>query len=120
LKPIEGPGKVLICTVKDDIHDIGKNIVVALLRVEGYEVFDLGKDVSTKEILGKVAAWFRDIVGLSALLTTTMPRQREVITAIMKAGLREKVKVMIGGAPTTDEWAEEIGADGWALMWCLQ
>jgi len=114
LKPIGSLGKALICTVKDDIHDIGKNIVVTLLRVEGYEVFDLGKDVSTEEILEKVAAWSPDIAGLSALLTTTMPRQREVITALKKARLREKVKVMIGGAPTTDEWAEEIGADGWA------
>ena len=111
---LESIGKVIICTVKDDIHDIGKNIVITLLRVEGFEVIDLGKDVSTATIVEKVKDLKPDILGLSALLTTTMVRQREVIEALEKAGLRDKVKIMIGGAPTSEEWAEEIGADCWA------
>jgi len=111
---VETIGRVVLCTVQGDIHDIGKNIVATLLKVEGFEVIDLGKDVPTERIVEKVRELKPDILGLSALLTTTMIRQKEVIKALEKEGLREKVKVIIGGAPTSEEWAMEIGADGWA------
>jgi len=111
---METIGRFIICTVQGDIHDIGKNIVATLLKVEGFEVIDLGKDVPTELIVQKVKELKPDILGLSALLTTTMIKQKEVIEALKEAGLRDKVKVIIGGAPTSAEWAREIGADGWA------
>lgn len=110
----ESLGKVIIGTVKGDIHSIGKDIVATLLEVEGFEVINLGEDVPTKVFVEKVKEHNPDILGLSSLLTATMPAQREVIKALKEAGLRDKVKVIIGGAPTTKEWADEIGADGWA------
>jgi len=113
-KGMESMGRFLIVTVKDDIHDVGKNIVSTLLKVEGFEVIDLGRDVNAETVIEKVRELKPDLLGLSALLTTTMIRQREVIDALRKAGLRDKVRVIIGGAPTSKEWAEEIGADGWA------
>jgi len=88
--------------------------VSTLLKVEGFEVIDLGRDVNAETVIEKVRELKPDLLGLSALLTTTMIRQREVIDALRKAGLRDKVRVIIGGAPTSKEWAEEIGADGWA------
>jgi corrinoid protein of di/trimethylamine methyltransferase len=111
---IEKKGLVVICTVNGDVHDIGKNLVGLLLGASGYEVVDLGRSVSLDTILEKVNTLSPQIVGLSALLTTTMPGQKEVIKALEEAGLRDKVKVLVGGAPVTREWANEIGADGYA------
>ena len=106
-------GRVLIGTVAGDIHDIGKNIVSMMLFTAGFEVYDIGKDIPTDEFVKKTQELNADIVALSALLTTTLPAQREVIEALKKAGLREKVKVLVGGAPATAKWAEEVGADGY-------
>ena len=107
-------GLYLIATVEGDVHDIGKNLVHLLLSASGYEVVDLGKDVPTQKIVERVKQLNPDILGLSALLSTTMPGQRRVIEAIQEAGIREKVKIMVGGAPVTRNWAEKIGADGFA------
>ncbi|UCD46117.1 MAG: corrinoid protein [Candidatus Bathyarchaeota archaeon] len=104
-------GKFLIGTVEGDIHSIGKNIVKTMLIAAGFEVVDLGTDVKTETIVEKVKELEPDIIGLSALMTTTMTKQREVIEALKKEGLREKVKIIVGGAPVTEEWVEEIGAD---------
>ena len=104
-------GKFLIGTVEGDIHSIGKNIVKTMLIAAGFEVIDLGTDVKTETIIEKVKELEPDIIGLSALMTTTMTKQREVIEALKAAGLREGVKVIVGGAPVTEAWVEEIGAD---------
>jgi len=104
-------GRFLIGTVKGDIHSIGKNIVATMLQAAGFEVVDLGVDVSTGVFVEKVRELKPDILGLSALMTTTMTMQREVIAALKEAGLRENVKVVVGGAPVTEAWATEIGAD---------
>lgn len=104
-------GKFLIGTVEGDIHSIGKNIVKTMLIAAGFEVIDLGTDVKTETIIEKVKELEPDIIGLSALMTTTMTKQREVIKALEVAGLREKVKIIVGGAPVTEAWVEEIGAD---------
>ena len=109
----EALGKVLIGTVAGDIHDIGKNIVSMMLFTAGFEVYDIGKDVPTEDFVKKTREYNADIVALSALLTTTLPVQREVIEALKKSALREKVKVLVGGAPATAKWAEEAGADGY-------
>jgi corrinoid protein of di/trimethylamine methyltransferase len=106
-------GRVLIGTVAGDIHDIGKNIVSMMLFTAGFEVYDIGKDIPTEEFVKKTQELNADIVALSALLTTTLPAQRDVIEALKKAGLRQKVKVLVGGAPATAKWAEEAGADGY-------
>jgi len=106
-------GKVLIGTVAGDIHDIGKNIVSMMLFTAGFEVYDIGKDVPTEDFVKKTREYNADIVALSALLTTTLPVQREVIEALKKSALREKVKILVGGAPATAKWAEEAGADGY-------
>jgi corrinoid protein of di/trimethylamine methyltransferase len=106
-------GKVLIGTVEGDIHDIGKNIVAMMLYTAGFEVNDIGKDVPTMEFVRKTKGYNADIVALSALLTTTLPVQREVIKALKKAGLRQKVKILVGGAPATAKWAKDVGADGY-------
>jgi corrinoid protein of di/trimethylamine methyltransferase len=111
----ETVGRYLIGTVDGDIHSIGKNIVVTLLRAAGFEVLDLGIEVPTSVFVDKVRAFKPDILGLSALMTTTMTIQREVINALEKAGLRKKVKVVVGGSPVTEEWASEIGADALCL-----
>jgi 5-methyltetrahydrofolate--homocysteine methyltransferase len=105
---------VLLATVKGDLHDLGKNMVGAMLRTSGFEVTDLGKDVSADTLIEKVDELNPAIVGLSALLTTTVPYQETVIKRFEAAGIRERVKVMVGGAPVTPEWAEKIGADGYA------
>ena len=107
-------GKVILATVKGDLHDLGKNMVGAMLKTAGFEVTDLGKDTPTQKILDAVRELEPDIVGMSALLTTTVPQQKVVIEALKKEGLFDKVKVMVGGAPVTQEWADEIGADGFA------
>lgn len=106
---------VVTATVKGDLHDLGKNMVGVLLKTAGFQVHDLGKDVPVETILNAVREMRPAIVGLSALLTTTVPMQREVIMALTEAGMRDQVKVMVGGAPVTEEWAMEIGADGFAL-----
>lgn len=106
-------GRVLIGTVEGDIHSIGKSIVATMLQVAGFEVFDLGVDVPTRVFVEKTKELKPNIVALSALLTTTMVKQKEVIDALIKAKLRDKVKVLIGGAPVTGKWSEEIGADAY-------
>jgi corrinoid protein of di/trimethylamine methyltransferase len=111
---IEKKGLMLIATVKGDVHDIGKNLVVLLMGASGYEVVDLGKDVSASTIVEKINELGPDIIALSSLLSTTMPGQKNTIQAIEEAGIRKKVKIMVGGAPVTRAWAEEIGADGYA------
>jgi corrinoid protein of di/trimethylamine methyltransferase len=107
-------GKAVAGTVAGDIHEIGKTIVCAMLSAAGFEVTDMGCDVSVETFIEKVREVKPDLLLLSALLTTTMPNQQRTIQALKDAGLREGVKVMIGGAPTTRAWADEIGADGYA------
>jgi 5-methyltetrahydrofolate--homocysteine methyltransferase len=107
-------GRVVIGTVAGDIHEIGKNLVGMLLSTSGFEVHDLGVNVAPERFVEAVRERRADIVGLSALLTTTMTGQRTVIAALNDAGLRPPVKVMVGGAPVTGAWAEEIGADGYS------
>ncbi|MEI7777966.1 MAG: cobalamin-dependent protein [Actinomycetes bacterium] len=105
--------KVLLATVKGDMHDLGKNMVAAMLKMAGFDVIDLGTDVSSAAIIEAVIRETPAVVGLSALLTTTMPEQRSVINALVAAGLRDSVKVLVGGAPATQEWADAIGADAY-------
>jgi corrinoid protein of di/trimethylamine methyltransferase len=107
-------GKVVIGTVAGDIHEIGKSLVATMLSVNGFQVFDLGVDVPIATFVDKAAEVEADIVGLSALLTTTMLNQGKVIESFQEAGLREKVKVIVGGAPVSQSWAEQIGADGYS------
>jgi len=107
-------GKVVIGTVQGDIHEIGKTLVATMLAANGFEVYDLGVDVSAQQFVDTVREVDADVVGLSALLTTTILNQEEVIANLKEAGLRDKVKVIIGGVPASPEWAEEIGADGYA------
>lgn len=106
-------GTVVLGTVKGDIHEIGKTLVMTMLSASGFQVHDLGVDVPAEKFIAKVREVNADIVGLSALLTTTMPGQRLVIDALVAEGLRAKVKVMVGGAPVSHAWAREIGADGY-------
>jgi len=108
-------GRLLIGTVEGDIHSIGKNIVATMLSAAGFEVIDLGVDVKTETFVDRVKELRPDILGLSALMTTTMTKQREVVEALREAGLRGDVKVMVGGAPVTEEWVGEIGADACGL-----
>ena len=105
---------VLMCTVKGDLHDLGKNMVGAMLRTSGFDVHDMGKDVSADRIIEAIEELNPQILGMSALLTTTVPYQETVIKRLVAAGLRDKIKVMVGGAPVTPEWADKIGADGYA------
>jgi 5-methyltetrahydrofolate--homocysteine methyltransferase len=107
-------GKFLIGTVKGDIHDIGKKIVIMMLKGNGWEVTDLGVDVPPEKVCEAIKNGDYDIFGMSTLITVTMPAARETINAIEKAGLRKKLKIMIGGAPVTQEFADKIGADGYA------
>ncbi|MGD2178657.1 MAG: corrinoid protein [Anaerolineae bacterium] len=111
---VETPGTMVIGTVKGDIHEIGKSLVATMMSANGFRVHDLGVDVSPAMFVGKVKETEANLLGLSALLTTTMTAQREVILAIEEAGIRDQVKVMVGGAPVTQEWAESISADGYA------
>jgi len=113
LAKVASNGKVAVATVKDDIHDIGKNIVVILLKGAGYEVADLGIDVATEQIVEEVKNRGIEYLGLSALLTSTMTRMKEVMEALDTAGLKGKVKVLIGGAAVSQEYADEIGADAY-------
>jgi len=105
-------GKIVIGTVAGDIHDIGKNIVASMLFAAGFEVHDLGKDVPVSEFIKKEKEVKANIVASSALLSTTLPVQHEIVKALVAEGLRDKVKVIVGGAPVTEEWVKEIGADG--------
>lgn len=105
---------IVLATVKGDLHDLGKNIVAAMMKTAGIEVHDLGKNVAADAVVDAVREIEPDLVGLSALLTTTMPEQRSIIEDLTAAGLRDGVKVMVGGAPVTNDWATEIGADGYA------
>jgi len=107
-------GKVILGTVEGDIHDIGKNIVSAMLFAAGFEVYDLGVEVPPKIFVEKAKQLKADVVGASALLTTTMHVQREIVRAFDESGLRKGVKLIFGGAPVTPEWIQEIGADGFA------
>jgi 5-methyltetrahydrofolate--homocysteine methyltransferase len=107
-------GRVVIGTVKGDLHDIGKNLVAAMLEGAGFEVIDLGVDVSPEKFTNAIKEKEANLVAMSALLTTTMTSMRTILDAINAAGLRSKVKVMIGGAPVTDRYASDIGADGYS------
>ncbi|MEE9496105.1 MAG: corrinoid protein [Desulfobacterales bacterium] len=106
-------GKVVLCTVKGDLHDIGKNLVAMMLEGAGFEVIDLGVDITVENVIDKVSEIQPQILGLSALLTTTMPEMENVINLLHDRDMREKVKVMVGGAPLDAEFAENIGADAY-------
>ncbi len=110
---VQPAGKVAIGTVKGDLHDIGKNLVAMMLEGAGFEIMDLGTDVAPDKFVAAVQSG-ANLVALSALLTTTMPNMKLIIEGLKTAGLRDKVKVMIGGAPVTDSYAAQIGADGYA------
>jgi len=104
-------GKIVLCTVKGDLHDIGKNLVAMMLEGAGFEVIDLGVDVTVENVIAKVTEIQPQVLGLSALLTTTMPEMENVITVLQTRGMRGALKVMVGGAPLSAEFAEKIGAD---------
>ena len=112
---IEAKGRVLIGTVKGDLHDIGKNLVVTMLKGVGFEIKDLGINVEAEVFVREVERFKPDILGLSALLTTTMSQMKIVIDALAKKGLRGSVKIMVGGAPVNEKFARDIGADGYAV-----
>lgn len=107
-------GTVVLGSVKGDIHEIGKSLVGSMLSANGFEVYDLGIDIEADEFVTKAREYNADIVALSALLTTTMLHQRDVIELLAEAGFRDRVKVMVGGSPVTQGWADQIGADGFA------
>jgi 5-methyltetrahydrofolate--homocysteine methyltransferase len=111
---VKPAGVVAIGTVKCDLHDIGKNLVSMMLEGAGFKVLDLGIDVTPEKFVGAVVDGGANVIAMSALLTTTMPGMKDTITALEQAGVREKVRVMIGGAPVTQNFANEIGADGYA------
>jgi len=111
IKPV---GKVSAGTVKGDLHDIGKNLVCMMLEGAGFEIVDLGTDVSPEQFVNSVKEQGVDAICMSALLTTTMPNMKNTVDALVEAGIRDDVKVMIGGAPVTQAYADEIGADGYA------
>ena len=107
-------GKIVIGTVEGDMHDIGKTIVVSLLRANGFEVLDLGRDVAPQRFIEEAERFEADIIGTSTLLTTTMPVQKELEEELKNAGLKQKYKTIVGGAPVTQRWANRIGADAFA------
>jgi 5-methyltetrahydrofolate--homocysteine methyltransferase len=111
---IVSAGRVVIGTVAGDLHDIGKNLVGMMMEGAGFEIVDLGTDVSADDFVAAVKEHAPDLIGMSALLTTTMPSMTATVEALTEAGLRDKVKVLIGGAPVTQAFADEIGADGFA------
>lgn len=106
-------GRMLIATVEGDVHDIGKGIVISLLKTQGIEVFDLGRDVPVDTIIEKAVELDVDIIGTSALLTTTLPEQKKLEDELRRRGLRDRFKTMVGGAPATQRWADRIGADAY-------
>jgi len=105
---------ILVATVKGDVHDIGKCIVVSLMRANGYTVYDMGRDIPTKDIIQGAVKVDADIIGTSALLSTTMKHQKDIEQALKSEGLKGKIKTIIGGAPVTGRWAARIGADAYA------
>ena len=111
---VSSQGKVVIGTVKGDLHDIGKNLVAMMLESAGLEVYNLGVDVAPDKFVNEIKTKNANILALSALLTTTMPMMRETVAAVAKSGIREKVKILVGGAPVTQAYATDIGADGYA------
>jgi len=111
---VKSSGKVVIGTVKGDLHDIGKNLVAMMMEGAGFEIVDLGADVSPDKFIGAIREHSPQIIAMSALLTTTMPNMVTTIQALNEAGVRAEVKVMVGGAPVTEDYALKIGADGYA------
>ncbi len=111
---MEAPGKVMLGTVSGDLHDIGKNLVGMLMESGGLELINLGVDIEAEEFAKKVREEKPDVLGLSALLTTTMLEMKNTIEVLKEEGLRDDLKIMVGGAPVTQDFADEIGADGWA------
>jgi corrinoid protein of di/trimethylamine methyltransferase len=109
----EAKGTVVIGTVVGDLHEIGKDIVITMLRAQGFVVHDLGADVNALDFIRKAEEIGADVIGASALMTTTMPAQREIIELLQAKGLREKYHVILGGAPVTRQWVEQAGADSW-------
>lgn len=107
-------GKVVLATVEGDIHEIGKSLVGTMLSASGFQVYDLGVDAAVQKIIGKAIEVNADIIAMSALLTTTMVKQREVIEELEKENIRGKFKIMVGGAPVTRDWVQKIGADGYS------
>lgn len=110
---IEKKGSIVIGTVEGDMHEIGKFVVATVLQAAGFEVHDLGVDVNALDFVKKAEEFNADIIGASSLMTTTMPKQREIISILVEKGLREKYHVILGGAPVTQEWVDECGADSW-------
>jgi len=111
---VKSSGKVVIGTVKGDLHDIGKNLVALMLEGAGFEIKDLGTDVAAEDFIAALKAEKADILALSALLTTTMPSMKQTIEMVKAAGLRDQVKIIVGGAPVTEEYARLVGADGYS------
>ena len=111
---VQSAGKVVIGTVKGDLHDIGKNLVGLMLEGAGFEIRDMGIDVAAEDFVAALQTETADILALSALLTTTLPSMKQTIKAVEEAGLRSQVKIIIGGAPVTEEYARQIGADGYS------
>jgi 5-methyltetrahydrofolate--homocysteine methyltransferase len=111
---IKATGRIAIGTIKGDLHDIGKNLVAMMLEGAGFEIHDLGTDVAPEQFVEAVRSGDVNLIGMSALLTTTMTNMKDTIKALEEAGLRQQVKVIIGGAPVTESYAEQIGADGYA------
>lgn len=112
-KAKEKKGVVVIGTVEGDMHEIGKDIVISLMQVHGFEVIDLGYNVNSLEFVNQAIKNNADIIGVSALMTTTMPAQRDIIEFLKEKGVREKFHVILGGAPVTKEWVDACGADSW-------
>lgn len=111
---VKTKGKVVLGTVEGDIHDIGKSIVASFLSANGFEVYDLGRDVPLKQFIDKAVEVKADVIASSALLTTTMTRQRDLEEMLLEAGLKSRIKTMVGGAPVDGKWAEKIAADAYA------
>ena len=110
---VETKGVVVIATVEGDMHEIGKDIVVNLLEVSGFEIHDMGINVNALDIVNQAAKVKADIIGASALMTTTMPQQKDLIEILHEKGMRDQFHVILGGAPVTAEWVKEVGADSW-------
>ncbi len=110
---VEKLGKILLATVKGDVHNLGKDILATVLETNGFEVFDLGVDKGTLTIIDEAKKNNADVIGLSAVMTTTMPYQKELIDTLTEMGLRDKYIVLVGGGPVSQKWADEIGADGY-------
>jgi corrinoid protein of di/trimethylamine methyltransferase len=109
----EVKGSIVIGTVEGDMHEIGKDIVITMLQVSGFEVYDLGINVNALDFVKKAEEVGADIIGASSLMTTTMPNQRDIIEILKEKGIRDKYHVILGGAPVTPEWVEQCGADSW-------